>query len=107
AGALPIPLFDWGQAKAAKATAEQTAARHELVDVQRKIIEEVRKAHAGYRSSLATLRRATDELLPLQQKRFEQAQAAYRAGETDLVSLLTAEGSLDEAREKLIELRKK
>lgn len=105
--ASPIPVFDWGQAKASKATAEQTAARHELVDTQRKIIEEVRRSHAAYRSSIATLKRATEELLPLQERRFEQAQSAYRAGETDLTSLLTAEQSLDEAREKLTELRKK
>lgn len=107
AATVPLPLFDWGQAKVAKANAERAAAQHALTQLQREIIEEVRRAHLSYVSALGTMQKARDVLLPLEQQRYEQAQAAYRAGEADLTSLLMAEQDLNEGRQKVVELHKK
>ena len=73
----------------------------------RQVIEEVRRAYAGYKSAMATLRLADDHLLPLAQGRLDQAQVAYKAGETDLLHLLAAEEDLQDARKKLVDLHKR
>lgn len=104
---LPIPTFDWGQAKRAKAIAQQIEARHQLLQLQRQVIEEVRRAYAVYAQSRQAPYQARNELLPLQQKRREQAELAYKAGEADLTTLLLAESDLQETRAKLVELQEK
>jgi len=104
---VPLPIFDTGRAAKDKLTAQEIGARHELTQMQRQVIEEVRRAYGGYRSALSTLRLADDQLLPLAQERYEQAQAAYKAGETDLLHLLAAEEDLQDARKKLVDLHKR
>ncbi len=104
---VPLPIFDTGHARIDKAIAQEIQARHELTQIQRQVIEDVRRAYAAYRSSAATLHRANDQLLPLQQQVYDQAKTAYRAGETDLLRLLTAEEDLQEAHRKIIDLRKR
>lgn len=103
----PLPLFDWGQAKRAKAVAARLQARHEMTELRRRVVEEVRAAHARHVASAGTLRRARDELLPLQQKRWEQTRAAYEAGELDLAAMMLAEDDLSAARGTVIALEKK
>jgi len=104
---VPLPIFDTGSATRAKLTAQEIGARHELTQVQRQVIEEVRRAYVSYKSSLSTLRLADSRLLPLAQERYEQAQAAYKAGEMDLLRLLAAEEDLQDARKKLVDLHKR
>ena len=104
---VPLPIFDTGRAAAEKLTAQEIGARHELTQMQRQVIEDVRRAYAGYRSALSTLRLADNQLLPLAQQRYEQAQAAYKVGETDLLRLLAAEEDLQDARKKLVDLHKR
>jgi outer membrane protein TolC len=104
---IPIPLFDFGQAKEARATAQQTEARHGLTLTARQVIEDVRRAYSAYAASVATLRKARNELLPLQEQRYALAQASYRAGEADLVTLLMAEEELQDTREKVVASQKK
>ncbi|MFI5378329.1 MAG: TolC family protein [Tepidisphaerales bacterium] len=101
----PLPIFDFGQHRKAKAQAQQQVARHELLQLRREIIEEVRRAYASYAASRAALDQAQTELLPLQEKRREQAELAYRAGEADLTTLLLAETDLQESRGRLVELQ--
>jgi outer membrane protein TolC len=103
----PLPLFDWGQAKRAKAQAARLQARHEMTELRRKVVEEVRAAYARFVASADTLRKARDELLPLQQKRWEQTRAAYEAGELDLSAMMLAEDDLSDARGTVIALEKK
>lgn len=104
---VPLPIFDTGRAAMDKITAQEIGARHALTQMQRQVIEDVRRAYAGYRSALATLRLADHQLLPLAQERYEQAQSAYKAGETDLLHLLAAEEDLQDARKKLVDLHKR
>src|SRR4051794_36134290 len=42
---VPLPLFDWGQARRDKAVSLALEARHQLTQTKRQIVEEVRKAH--------------------------------------------------------------
>lgn len=107
AATVPLPFFDWGQARRARADAARLAARHELTELRRKAVQDVRSAYTAYAFAADTLRRARESLLPLEERRAAQAQTAYRAGETDVTTLLVAEESLEEARAKVVDLQKR
>jgi outer membrane protein TolC len=104
---VPLPLFDWGQARRDRAAALVVEARHQLTKTKRQIVEEVRKAYGTFRSSTDALERVRGELVPLQEQRREQAEAAYKAGQTDVTALLLAEQDLQAARARLIELQRR
>ncbi|MCC6677759.1 MAG: TolC family protein [Phycisphaerales bacterium] len=97
----PIPIFDMGQARAARISAERLEARHDLVRVRREVVEEVRTAYRSLAACQANLTRVRDDLIPLQRQRRQQAEDAYRAGQSDVTSLFLAEHDLraSEARE--------
>ncbi len=100
----PLPVFDTGQAKRARITAEQMEARHELTLVRRKIVEDVRIAYQTMTACNANLARIRGELIPLQQQRRALAEDAYRAGQSDLIALLLAEQGLRLTQAKAIEV---
>lgn len=100
----PVPLFDWGQAKRAKAAALRSEAEHKLTKVQRTVVEEVRKAHAAYVESLGALALARDRLVPAQERRRRETEDAYKAGLTDVTALVLADQDLLASKAKLIEL---
>ncbi|MBL8765283.1 MAG: TolC family protein [Phycisphaerae bacterium] len=102
----PIPVFDMGQARRARVTAEQIEARHELTLSRRRIVEEVRVAHQSLAGNLANLNRVRQELIPLQQKRRDQAEQAYRAGHTDVTALFLAEQDLRATQAKAIDVER-
>lgn len=104
---VPLPLFDMGQAKTAKARAAIEEARHKLLDVQRQVIEDTRRAYTAFTSSQANYLRVRDQLLPVQRRRHDLAEAAYRAGQTDITAFFLAEQELREAESKLITQAKK
>lgn len=103
----PIPVFDMGQARRARVTAEQVEARHNLTLARRKVVEEVRVAFRSLDASAANLKRIQSELVPLQQQRRQQAEDAYRAGQTDITALFLAEQDLRAARAKAIEVEQR
>jgi len=102
----PIPIFDMGQARKARVTAEQIEARHALTLSKRKVVEEVRIAHQGLAGNLANLNRVRQELIPLQQKRRDQAEQAYRAGQTDVTALFLAEQDLRATQARAIDIER-
>jgi outer membrane protein TolC len=104
---LPLPIFDWGQARSAKALAEAIQARHKLTQARRQAVEDVRRALASLAGAQAALDRVSLQLIPLQQQRQEQAQAAYRNGLADITAVLLAEQDSQAARAKQIELQQK
>ncbi len=106
AAALPLPVFDTGRVGRERAAAEIVAARHELVRVQREVIEEVRRAHAALGRTTAGLARVRAELLPLLRRRREQVEAVYLAGETHLDALILAEHELQAGQARLVELER-
>jgi outer membrane protein TolC len=103
----PLPLFDWGQERAAKAEADRVAARHRFTQVRRQVVEDVRRAIASLRSAQTALAKVRNELIPLQERRREQAEAQYRNGFADVTAVLMAEQDLKDARVQLIELQQK
>ncbi len=102
----PIPIFDMGQARKARVTAEQIEARHSLTLSRRKVVEEVRVAHQALAGNLANLHRVRQELIPLQQERRDQAERAYRAGQTDVIALFLAEQDLRATQAKAIDVER-
>ena len=104
---LPVPLFDWGQARRAKAHALQVEARHKLTKLQRQVIEQVRRAFIGFVESADAVELARDELVPAQERRRSQTEAAYKAGQIDITTLIIADQDLQASRAKLIELEQK
>lgn len=100
----PLPVFDTGQARRARITAEQVEARHELTLANRRIVEEVRIALQSLIAQEGNLHRIESELIPLQQQRRQQAEDAYRAGVTDVTALFLAEHDLREAQSKTLEV---
>ncbi|MEO6434324.1 MAG: TolC family protein [Tepidisphaeraceae bacterium] len=105
--ALPLPLFDFGQARRVKARAAVIEARHELTQAQRVVIGETRGAHASYLAARANLERVEKQLIPLEQRRRDQAEAQYKAGQTDITTLLIAEQDFATARTRLIQLEQR
>ena len=102
----PLPIFDMGQAKRARVTAEQLEARHELTLARRKIVEDVRVAYQTMTASNANLARIRGELIPLQQQRRTLAEDAYRAGQSDVTALFLAEQDLRLTQAKAIEVER-
>lgn len=102
----PIPIFDMGQARKARVTAEQIEARHALTLSKRTVVEEVRVAHQALAGNLANLNRVRQELIPLQQKRRDQAEQAYRAGQTDVTALFLSEQDLRATQARAIDIER-
>jgi outer membrane protein TolC len=102
----PLPLFDWGQARRAKAEAQRIDARHQATLARRQVVEEVRRAMARLSSAQAAVSKVEAELLPVQQRRQQQAEQSYRAGLTDITALLASEKDLQASRATWVELQK-
>lgn len=104
---MPIPLFDFGQARRQKAQAALVEARHNLTRIHRQVVEETRRAYAAFAASRENLARVQSELIPLAQRRLDQAEAQFRGGQTDITGLLLAEQELQAARARLVELERR
>jgi outer membrane protein TolC len=102
----PIPIFDWGQARKAKADAQRIEAHHRATETRRQVIEDVRRAMVRLVAARAALDKVRSQLLPVQQRRHEQAEEAYKAGLADITALLVAEQELQASRAKLVEVQK-
>ena len=99
-----IPLFDTGQARRDRVTAEIIAKRHELVQASRRVIEEVRVALESYRYALRVLENMRQEVLPLKERRRRQVEKAFVGDEVDLTALLVAEQEAKAAQAKRVDL---
>jgi outer membrane protein TolC len=102
--AVPLPLFDWGQARRAKARALAIAARHRLTQTVRQTVQEVRQAHAAQAKLAAAAAQAREQLTPLQQQRVDLARAVYESGQSGISPLLLAELDLQNARLRKVQL---
>lgn len=102
----PLPIFDTGDARRARVTAEQTEARHALTTARRRVVEEVRVAHKALAGNLVNLARVRKDLIPLRQLRRDQAEEAYRAGLTDVTPLYLAERDLGVTQSQAIEIER-
>ncbi len=102
----PIPVFDTGQVRRKRITAEQIEARHDLTLAKRKVVEEIRIAFQTLTASTANLARIRDELIPLQNQRRQLAEDSYRAGQTDVTAMFLAEQDLRMSQAQSIEVER-
>jgi cobalt-zinc-cadmium efflux system outer membrane protein len=102
--ALPLPIFDWGQARRAKARAQAIAARQRLTQTTRQVAREIRQAHASVIQLMTTARQARTTLVPLHEERVRLARAIFDAGQEDVTRLRLAELDLLDAQLKLARL---
>ena len=101
---VPLPLFDWGQARRAKARALAIGARHRLTQTVRRTVQEVRQAHAAQAKLAAAAAQAREQVTPLQQQRVDLARAVYESGQSGITPLLLAELDLQKARLRSVQL---
>ncbi len=102
--AVPLPLFDWGQARRGKARALALAARHRLTQTVRQTVQEVRQAHAAQAKLAAVAAQARGQLTPLQQQRVDLARTIYESGQSGITPLLLAELDLQKAQLRAVQL---
>lgn len=100
--AVPLPLFDTGAVRGRRAEAVCAEARHQLLDAERRVVQEVRVAAAALTATRTYEQRLVDELLPRLRARRSNAEAAYTGGQTDITPLLLAEDDLRNAEVKQV-----
>ena len=74
--AVPIPIFDWGQARNARAQSQYLQSVERVHDTAVQARSEVREAWYGYRSNHDIARQYLDRIVPLRQ--FMQAETQLR-----------------------------
>ncbi|MBK8009749.1 MAG: TolC family protein [Deltaproteobacteria bacterium] len=99
---IPIPLFDFGKARRARAEASLIEARHRLLETKRTAVSEVRRALVSYAALQTSVERLRDVVLPLLQQRREEIEAIYLGGQADITSLIIAEQELRLSQVKLV-----
>lgn len=100
----PLPVFDTGQARRARITAEQQEARHELTLAKRKTVEEIRIAFQSLAISTAGLHRIQSELVPLQHQRRQLAEDSFKSGIAERSMVLLAEMDLRNTQIQLVKM---
>ncbi|MDP9989650.1 outer membrane protein TolC [Variovorax boronicumulans] len=74
---LPLPLFDWGQARTGRAEAQYMQSAARVRDVGVLAASEAREAWQGWNTAYALARRYRDEVLPLRKKVNEEMVLRY------------------------------
>ena len=74
---LELPLFDWGQARSARAESVYRQALERAADVAWRAASEQRTADERYRTAYAVARRYVDEVLPLQRRIADETLLRY------------------------------
>lgn len=104
---VPLPIFDIGQAARDRADANVIAARHELTQAGRQVVENVRRSAAAYRAAQQVVQTLQTDLIPLQNERRTQAETQYRNGAADISMLLLAEEDARASQLKLVQAQNK
>ncbi len=100
----PLPVFDTGQARRTRLTAEQQEARHELTLAKRKTVEEIRIAFQSLAASNTGLHRIQSELIPLQHQRRQFAEDSFKSGVAERSMVLLAEIDLRNTQIQLVKM---
>ena len=74
---LELPLFDWGDARLARAEAIYMQTVHRAAETAINARSEVREAYAGYRAAFDIARHHRDEIVPLRQRIAEENLLRY------------------------------
>lgn len=76
---LELPIFDWGQARTAKAEAMYMQSVHRTADVAIRARSEVREAYSAYRTAYDLARHYRDEIVPLRKKISDEMLLRYNS----------------------------
>lgn len=74
---LELPLFDWGDAKVARAEALYMQSVHRAADTVVRARSEVREAYSGYRTAYDIARHYRDEVVPLRKRISDEVLLRY------------------------------
>jgi outer membrane protein TolC len=74
---LQLPIFDWGEARVARAEAIYMQALHRVAETAVNARSEVREAYSAYRTAYDTAVRYRDEILPLRKEIAEENMLRY------------------------------
>lgn len=85
---LELPLFDFGQARLARAEAVYMQALHQAAQVAIQAQSEVREAYSGYHTAYRLAQHYRDHALPLRQRMAEQALLRYNGMLASVFELL-------------------
>jgi cobalt-zinc-cadmium efflux system outer membrane protein len=102
---VPLPIFDWGDARRSSAEARVIEGRHLLVLARRQAVEEIRRALAELTSTRTLLDQLEQHRIPRLQEHLDLLQSAYEIGEADMVELILAQQRVEEAQAERIELQ--
>lgn len=95
---VPLPIFDQNQAQIAKAQFRARELQQRYEEIEQRVVEGVRSAHAQRRLSEERVRWYHDSLVPLQESNLSLAKTAYQSGRESIVTVLLAQESLNRTR---------
>lgn len=101
---VPIPIFDTGQARTARAAAEARIAASEAASTRNQAIAEARAAWVRARSARDLLDSSAARLVETADQSLELSRRAFAAGALELTGLLEAEANAVQARIRRLEL---
>lgn len=101
---VPIPIFDTGAARTARAAAEAGVAEQTARDARARAITEARSAYVRAASAAATLAEFFAEPVGPAERNLDLSRRAFTAGTLELTGLLEAEESEVRVRLRRIEL---
>ena len=97
---VPLPLFDFGQARVARARHQLRASRQRYQALRQQAQADVRVAHADMTAARKRFEHFRDNVLPLRQRIVEQSQLHYNAMLLGVFELLEAkQNEIDAGRE--------
>jgi outer membrane protein, heavy metal efflux system len=97
---LPIPIFDLGHARVARARHELRASRQRYQALRQQAEADVRLAHADMAAARKRFEHYRDNVLPLRQRIVQQSQLHYNAMLLGVFELLEAkQNEIDAGRE--------
>lgn len=85
---LQIPIFDWGDARVAKAESIYMQSVHRVAETAINARSEVREAYAAYRTAYDTAKHYRDEIVPLRKKISEETLLRYNGMLVSVFELL-------------------
>lgn len=85
---LELPLFDWGDAKSARAEAVYMQSLQRTADVALRARSEVRESYSAYRTAYELASRYRDEVLPLRKQISEEMLLRYNGMLSSVFDLL-------------------
>lgn len=95
---IELPLFNWNNAKTARAHAQVEQAARQYLAVKQRIALEVKEARTDYVAAQETLALCREQWVPAATEAAARAQKAYAAGEVSYLFVLESNRQLLEAR---------